>query len=172
MEKSASWPSGARSASLEASSILRTNSTSPEPSLGYLLPVNPVGGHSFNRVMHVYESWSRLGHNLGWDFASTKPGFNLNISNGKTPTSLKTAELTYSPEAFRHTQHCANHYVMGNLPIREARVCDRTLGPGLGSQQESSVSTGHKSTASTRPMPQAIPSTKALLPLLTVCDQP
>jgi hypothetical protein len=122
--------------------------------------------------MHVYESWSRLGHGLGRAFASPKPDFDLDISNGKTSMSLKTTELTYSPEAFRHTQHCANHYVMGNLPIREARVRDRALGPGLGSQQESGVSTGHKSTTSTRPMPQTIPSTKALLPLLTVCDQP
>jgi hypothetical protein len=44
---------------------LGTNSASPEPDLGYPLPANPVGGHSFNCVVHVYESWSGLDHDLG-----------------------------------------------------------------------------------------------------------
>jgi hypothetical protein len=34
----------------------RTNSASSEPSLDYLLPVNPAGGHSFNCDAYVYES--------------------------------------------------------------------------------------------------------------------
>jgi hypothetical protein len=55
-DKSTCWPSGANSTSLEADLVLRTNSASLEPNLGYLLPTNPVGGHSFNYDAHVYES--------------------------------------------------------------------------------------------------------------------
>jgi hypothetical protein len=44
-----------------------------------------------------------------------------------------------------------------------ARVRDQALGLALGSQQKSGISIGHKSTASTRPMLQAIPSTGARL---------
>ena len=52
-DKSAGWPSGAYFASPEDDLILGTNSASPEPGLDYLLPMNPVEGHSFNCVAHV-----------------------------------------------------------------------------------------------------------------------
>jgi hypothetical protein len=44
------------STSPEVESDIKTNSASPEPGLGYLLPMNPVGGHSFNYGAHVFES--------------------------------------------------------------------------------------------------------------------
>ena len=34
------------------------------------------------------------------------------------PMSPETEELTYYLGAFCHTQHCTNHYGMGNFPIR------------------------------------------------------
>jgi hypothetical protein len=56
IRQSADWSSGASSTSLEAGLSLGTNSASPGPGLGYLLHANPVGGHSFNFVTHIYES--------------------------------------------------------------------------------------------------------------------
>jgi hypothetical protein len=64
-DKSAGWSSGANSVSPEVDPGLGTNSTSSKPGLGYLLPMNPTGGHSFYCGMHVFESWSGLGHDLG-----------------------------------------------------------------------------------------------------------
>jgi hypothetical protein len=55
-DKSVGRPSGENSASPEADLNLETNSASCEPELGYLLPVNPARGHSFNCVAHVRES--------------------------------------------------------------------------------------------------------------------
>jgi hypothetical protein len=96
--KSASWPSGANSASPEDGLILGTNSDSPEP--GYLLPANPAGGHSFNCVAHVYESWSGLGHGLGRTSASPEPGSVLDISDGKAPDVTENCRADVFPKGF------------------------------------------------------------------------
>jgi hypothetical protein len=42
-----------------------------------------------------------------------------------------TAELTYYSKAFCHIQCCVNHYDMGNLLVRWARVRDRALASAL-----------------------------------------
>jgi hypothetical protein len=47
------WTSRGNYASPEADLSLETNSASPEPGLGYLLPANPVGGHSFNCIVKL-----------------------------------------------------------------------------------------------------------------------
>jgi hypothetical protein len=98
--KSTRWPSGANSASPEANLILRTNAASPEPDLGYLLPTNPVGGHSFNCDTHVYESWSGLGHDLGQTYASPEPDFGLDIGNGKASDVTINYRADVLPKGF------------------------------------------------------------------------
>ena len=67
----------------EAGLSFRTNSASPD--LGYVLPANSAGGHSFNCVAHVYESRSRLDHGIRKTSASLEHGFGLNIINERAP---------------------------------------------------------------------------------------
>jgi hypothetical protein len=76
---------GANSASPKVDLGLKTNSTSPELCLSYLLPANPVGGHSFNCGVQISESWSGLGRDLGQIFVLPKLGSNLDICNIKAP---------------------------------------------------------------------------------------
>jgi hypothetical protein len=83
-DKSTSWPSAANSASPEVDPGLGTNSSSPKLSLGYLFTANPVGGHSFNCGVHVFDSWDGLGRGLGRTSVSPEPGSDLDICNGKT----------------------------------------------------------------------------------------
>jgi hypothetical protein len=93
---------GANSASVEAGLSLKTNSTSPKPGLDYLLPANLAGGHSFNCVTHVYESWSGLGHGLGRTSASPEPAFSLDISNERAPNVTRNNGRGYSPYSALH----------------------------------------------------------------------
>jgi hypothetical protein len=84
-DKSAGWSLGANSTLPEVNLGLATNSASPEPGLGYLLPANPAGDHSFNCGTHVYESWSGLGHDLARSSTSPEPGSSLDFCNRKAP---------------------------------------------------------------------------------------
>ena len=124
-DKSVGWPSGANSASLEVDF---------GPGLSYMLPTNPAGGHSFNYGAHVFESWNGLGRDLGRTSASPEPGSNLNIHNGEASNITIHCRADVLLRGFCQTQYCVNHYGMGNPFVRGARVCDRALGPGLGSQ--------------------------------------
>jgi hypothetical protein len=82
-DKSVGWPSGANSSLPKVDFGLRKTSASPEPDLGYLLPVNPAGGHSFNCITHVFKSGSELDHYLRQTSASPEPCFSLDINNEK-----------------------------------------------------------------------------------------
>jgi hypothetical protein len=115
-DKSEGWSSGANYVSPEAGLSLGTNFASPEHGLGYQLLVNPIGGQSFNCVAHVYESQSS--HSLGQTSSSPELDFGLDIINESAPDVTKTAELTYYPGEFCHTQHYTNHYGMCNFSIR------------------------------------------------------
>jgi hypothetical protein len=50
----------------------------------YWFHTSPGGGYSFNYITHVFDSWSGLGHDLGYTFPSPELGFGLDICNGKT----------------------------------------------------------------------------------------
>jgi hypothetical protein len=145
-DKSAGWPSGANSASLEVDFGLGQNSASREPGLDTCS----------SRILQeaTPSTVVRTSTNPGAGSVVTSVGFPPRASPApaaisateRRPTSPYIVELTYYLMSFFHIQHRVNHYDMGNLLGRGARVRDRTLGPGLGSQQKSS---GHKSTAST-----------------------
>ena len=135
-DKSAGWPSGANSASPEVDLGLGTNSASPEPGLGYLLPVNPAGGHSFNcgRLCHT-SSNLRTGSVATSGGLSPRPSPVLTSisAKGNTPTSLDTAELTHRLRSFFPYVALCQPLRYGQPLARGARVCDRALGLGLGS---------------------------------------
>jgi hypothetical protein len=96
VQQSTDWSSGGNYISPEVGLSLGTNFASPEPGLSYLLHANPAGGHSFNCVVHVYESRSRLGHGLGH-------GFGLDIINERAPDVTRNSRADVLPMAFRHT---------------------------------------------------------------------
>jgi hypothetical protein len=52
-QQSACWTSRGNYTSPEADLSLKTNSASPKPGLGYLLPANPAEGHSFNCIVKL-----------------------------------------------------------------------------------------------------------------------
>jgi hypothetical protein len=133
---------------------------SPEPGLGYLLPANLVGGHSFNCDTHDYEYWSEPDHELGRTSASPEPNFSLDISNRKALDVIVYCRADVLLKGF--LPYRVNHYNIGNLLVW-----------GLGhvtELQKSGVSTGHKSTTSARPI-LGHTVYKARLRLLTVRGQ-
>jgi hypothetical protein len=111
--------------------------------------VNPAGDHSFNHASCIFESLNGLGHYLGQTSVSPEPGFGLDVSNGKAP------DITVNCRAYVLLQDFLPYSVLyqpirhGQPPCQGARVRDRAIGPGLGSQRKSGVSTKQKSTAST-----------------------
>jgi hypothetical protein len=127
------WSSGGNCASPEAGLSLETNSVSPKPSLVYMSPVNPAGGHSFNSNLHNYQPQIGLGNGLGKTFALPEHGFGLDVANKRMPDVTRSRRADVLPRAFCHTHHCSNHYDLDSFPIRQTRLCDRTLGLGLGS---------------------------------------
>jgi hypothetical protein len=87
-DKSTGWPFGANSALPEANLFLGTNSASPEPVLGYLLPVNLAGGHSSNCDAHVYESGSGSVSTSGVIPPRPNPASTLILASERHLTSL------------------------------------------------------------------------------------
>jgi hypothetical protein len=148
-DKSAGWPSGANPTLPKVDSGLGTNATLPRPGLGYLLPANPTGGHSFNCGVHVFESWNELDRDLGQTSASPKPSSNLDIRNKKVPnvTIYCRADVLFGG-FFPYLLLC-QPLRYGQPPCQRARVRDRALGPDYGSQQKSS---GHKSNSKYKTM--------------------
>jgi hypothetical protein len=98
--QSVGWTSGGNYASPEAGLSIRTNSASPEPGLGYLLPVNLAGGHSFHYVTHIYESRSKLDHDLGQTSTSLEHGFGLDIINERAPDVTRNSGAYILPKSF------------------------------------------------------------------------
>jgi hypothetical protein len=86
------WPSGRNYAKPEVGLSLGTNSASPEPDLGYLLPANPAEDHSSHCVLHVYEPQRRLGHGL--DKISASPEHRFNQPQGLGILSLSRPACT------------------------------------------------------------------------------
>jgi hypothetical protein len=132
-DKSTGWSSGANSASPEVGLNLGTNSASPEPGLGYLLPVNPTGGHSFNCGTHVFESWNKLGHDFGRTSTSPEPDSNLDIRNKNVPDVTIYYITDVLPRGFLPYSVSCQPLWHGPPPCQGARVRDRALGPSLGS---------------------------------------
>jgi hypothetical protein len=89
-----------------------------EPGLGYLLPANPAGGHSFHCGAHVFEYRDGLDRDLGRTSASSEPDSNLDIYNGKAPNVIKYCRADALLRGFFHTYHYVNHYGMGNPLVR------------------------------------------------------
>jgi hypothetical protein len=94
----------------------RGNYASPEPGLGYLLPTNPVGGHSSYCVLHDGEPQSRLGHVLGKISASPEYGLVLDNTNKGAFDVTGNNKVDVLLGAFRHTHHCSNHYDSDSFP--------------------------------------------------------
>jgi hypothetical protein len=156
-------PSGGNYASLEAGLSLGTNSTSPEPALGYLFPTNPAGGHSLNYVLHSGEPQSRSGHGLRQTSASPEHGFDFDSTNRRRPDVIRSSRADILPRAFCRTHHCTNHYDLDSFPIILAWVRDRALVPGLGSLRSQRCKYRnrtspfrHKLATNTRAIPRAI----------------
>jgi hypothetical protein len=79
---------GTNFASLEVKLGLLKNS-SPEPGLGYLLPANPAGDHSFDCGPHVFEYQNGFGRDLGGTSTSSEPGSYLDVRNGRAPDAIR-----------------------------------------------------------------------------------
>jgi hypothetical protein len=171
-DKSAGCSSGASSILPAASLNLGTNFASPESGLSYLLPVNPAGGHSFNYVAHIYESWSGFDHSLRQTSASPEPGFGLDIINEKAPDITRNSGANVLPRGFSPYSTLHQPLRHGQPPCQVGSGTWSSPRPWPRLSQESDVSIGHKSTASTSPIPKAIPSTGARPCLLIVCGQP
>jgi hypothetical protein len=78
------------------------NSASHEPSLSYLLPADPAGGHSFDcDTRPIFKSQNGFGHDLGWTSASPEPGSDLDIHKRRTPDAIRQSRAdTLLREAF------------------------------------------------------------------------
>jgi hypothetical protein len=94
------WSSGGNCASPEAGLSLETNSVSPKPSLVYMSPVNPAGGHSFNCNLHNYQPRSGLAMALGRLSPCPSMASASMLPTRECPTSPEAAELTYYQELF------------------------------------------------------------------------
>jgi hypothetical protein len=116
IRQSVGWTSGGNYASPEADLGLGTNSVSPEPSLCYLLPANPTGGHSFNYVVHVYESRSGLNHGLGQTSTLPEHGFGLDIINKRALDVTRNSEAGVLSRAFLSYSSLHQPLRHGQLP--------------------------------------------------------
>jgi hypothetical protein len=127
-DKSAGCRSGANSASPEVNLALGTNSASPKPGIGYLLPTNLAGGHSFNCGVHVYESWSELNHDLRRTSVLPEPSFSLDTSNGKALNIIVYCRVDVLIRGFSPYSVLCQPLQYEEPPCQGARVRVRALG--------------------------------------------
>jgi hypothetical protein len=147
-------PSGANSVSPDAELALGTNSASPEPDHGYLLPCKSHG-RPLLQLWHM-SSNLRMGLVVTSDGPLPCPSPVLpSISvTEDAPTSSDTMELTHPLRSFFPMLSTVSTTTVWATPCQGARVRDRAL--GLGSQQEPSR---HNSTTKYKTIPPTIPST-------------
>ena len=83
---------GTNSVPLNPELSLRTNSASPEPSLGYLLPHESCEGALLQTMAHIIESQDRLGRDLGRTSGLPEPSSTLDICDEGTPNVIRYRE--------------------------------------------------------------------------------
>jgi hypothetical protein len=119
------------------------SSDSPNLGLGYLLP-RESHGRPLRQLWQASSSLkTRLGHNLGRTSASPELGSSLDICDRELPNVIKIVELTCPVRAFFPWRALCQPLRYGQPHARGARIRDRALGLGLGSQPKISK---HKST--------------------------